>query len=145
MARGQIGQFEISTYSIKVKLDILGGSADRDGSIVLNVVLDIDQGDGSVSGSADVSVAGVHLVDLGLGVVLVVGVAGQGDGVAVLGRELEGRGISDDQDRGGQGDKGGDSHYEIFFLVVWSWWWWLEEEGRGEENGELGWRTRKKE
>ena len=107
-----------STYGIKVKLDILGRGADRDGTVVLNVVLDVDQGNSSVSGSADVSVADVHLVDLGLGVVLVVGVARQGNSVAVLGRELERRGIGDGQDGGGQGDKGCDSHYEIIVFIV---------------------------
>ena len=109
------------TYSIKVKLNILGRCSDRDSTVVLNVVIDVDQGNGAIDDSADVSIAGVHLSDLGLGVVPVVGVAEQGDSMAVLGRELEGRGIAKGQDCSGQGDEGGDSHCEmgvVFFFVV---------------------------
>lgn len=66
-------------------------------------------------GSGEDLQAGVALVklgNLGAGVVLEAGIAGQGDGVTSreVGSSCYRRSIGEGQDRGSQGDKGGDSH-----------------------------------
>lgn len=103
------------TYGVKVKLDVLIRGTNRDGSIVFKIGADIGQGNvaGGTSKDVDTRVTLVELGHLGSGVVLKVGVAGQGDGVTSLGRvrsSCNGRGIGEGQDRGGQCDKGGDLH-----------------------------------
>lgn len=75
--------------------------------------MDVDKRDSSGGQDVDARVTLVQFGDLGLCVVLVVRVAGQGDGMAVLRRDLEGRGIDDGQDGDSQGDnEGSDLHLE---------------------------------
>lgn len=103
-----------NTYGIKVQLEVLGRSTDRDSSVVLEIGADISQGNVASGTGEDLQarVALVKLGNLGAGVVLVVGVAGQGDGVTSGGvrSSCDRRGIGEGQDRGGQGDKSSDSH-----------------------------------
>jgi len=114
------------TYSVKVQLDILSRSTDRDSSVVLEIGGSIGQWDraGACGQDVDARVALVHLGDLSLGVVLEVRVASQRDrvtlvsndrvtdslGKAVVGAAVDGRGISEGQDGCGQGNEGGDLH-----------------------------------
>lgn len=85
-------------------------------------MLDIHEGDaargsGSTLAAGVVVVALVHLGDLGLGVVDVVGVAVQGDGVAMLGlEELDWRGLGEGQDGSCKSDECGELHGYVFFL-----------------------------
>lgn len=94
-----------NTYGIKVQLEVLGRGTHRDCSVVLEIGADVGQGNMAGGGGEDLQarIALVELSNLGAGIVLVAGVAGQGDGVTSGGvrSSCDRRGISKGQDRGG--------------------------------------------
>jgi hypothetical protein len=101
---------DIRGTSIEIQLKGLGGGSDLDSTVVLGIGLVVSHtlrtGGGQGAGTGAV-VTVVHLAHLMDSVVLVVVLAVQVNGMA---RVLNGRGLSNGQDCGGQGNESGNLH-----------------------------------